>query len=60
MGVKLLAGGLLSVADVAAEVVVVLAAVTEKIGLNPEASRGLALLTDAKLPAGAVTAAAAE
>lgn len=42
---------MLSDADVADEVVV-----TEKMGLNPEASRGLALLTDSELLAGAVAA----
>lgn len=51
MGLKFWTVGLLSGAGVAAEVVVV----TEKMGLNPEASRGLVLLTDAELLAGAVT-----
>lgn len=50
MGLKFWAGGLLSGADVAEEVVVV----TEKMGLNPEVSRGLVLLTDPELLAGAV------
>lgn len=54
MGLKFWAGGLLSVAEVAAGVEVV---VTEKIGLNPEASRGLVLPTDAELLAGAVAVA---
>lgn len=44
MGLKFWTGGLLSGADVAAEEVVVVE--TEKMGLNPEASRGLVLLTD--------------
>lgn len=51
MGLKFWTGSLLSDADVADEVVV-----TEKMGLNPEASRGLALLTDSELLAGAVAA----
>lgn len=51
MGLKFWTGGLLSDADVADEVVV-----TEKMGLNPEASRGLTLLTDSELLAGVVTA----
>lgn len=52
MGLKFWTGGLLSGADVAEEEEV---AATEKMGLNPEASRGLALLTDSELLAGAVT-----
>ena len=51
MGLKFWTAGLLSGTGVEVEVVVV----TEKMGLNPEASRGLVLLTDAKLLAGAVT-----
>lgn len=43
MGLKFWTGGLLSGVDVAEEVVVV----TVKMGLNPEASRGLALLAGA-------------
>lgn len=53
MGLKSGTGGLFSGAVVAEEVVV-----TEKMGLNPEASRGLVLLTDAELLAGAVARAA--
>lgn len=49
MGLKLWTGGLLSGVDAAAGVGVV---VTEKMGLNPEASRGLVLLSEAKLLAG--------
>lgn len=52
MGLKFWTGGLLSGVDVAEEVVV-----TAKMGLNPEASRGLVLLTDSELLAGAVTVA---
>lgn len=48
MGLKFWTGGLLSEADVAEEVVA-----TEKMGLNPEASRGLVLLADSELLAGA-------
>ncbi len=52
MGLKFWTGGLVSGVDVAEEV-----AVTAKMGLNPEASRGLVLLTDSELLAGAVTGA---
>lgn len=45
MGLKFWTEGLLSGVDVADEVVVV----TAKMGLNPEASRGLLLLTDPEL-----------
>lgn len=54
MGLKLWTGGLLSGVDAAEEVVV-----TEKMGLNPEASRGLVLLMDAKLLAAKLLAGAA-
>lgn len=50
MGLKFGTEGLLSGVGVAEEVVVV----TAKMGLNPEASRGLVLLTDPELLAGAV------
>lgn len=53
MGVKFWTEGLLSGVDVAAEVVVA----TSKMGLNPEANRGLVLLTDPELLAGAAAAA---
>lgn len=49
MGLKFRTEGLLSAVGVAEEVVV-----TAKMGLNPEASRGLVLLTDPALLAGAV------
>lgn len=55
MGVKFGTEGLLSVVDVTEQVVV--AAVTSKMGLNPEASRGFVLLTDPELLAGAEAAA---
>lgn len=48
-GLKVWTAGLLSGVGVAEEVVVV----TAKMGLNPEASRGLVLLTDPELLAGA-------
>lgn len=51
MGLKFGTDGLLSGVGVAEEVVVVV--VTAKMGLNPEASRGLVLLTDPELLAGA-------
>lgn len=51
MGLKFCRGGLLSEAVVAAGV-----AVTEKMGLKPDASRGLVVLTDAELLAGAAGA----
>lgn len=57
MGLKFWTGGLLSEADVA-EVVVVVVAVTAKMGLKPEAISGLVLLTDAELLAGAAVTAA--
>lgn len=50
MGLKLWTEGLLSGIDVAEEEVVV----TAKMGLNPEVSRGLVLLTGPELLAGAV------
>lgn len=56
MGLKFWTGGLLSEADVAEVVVVV--AVTAKMGLKPEAISGLVLLTDAELLAGAAVTAA--
>lgn len=49
MGLKLWTEGLLSGVDVVEEVM----GVTAKMGLNPEASRGLLLLTDPELLAGA-------
>lgn len=52
MGLKLWTGGLLSGADVDEEEVVVVAE-TAKMGLNPEDSRGLVLLSDSDLLAGA-------
>lgn len=55
MGLKFWTGGLLSEADVAEVVVVV--AVTAKMGLKPEAISGLVLLTDAELLAGAAVTA---
>lgn len=51
MGLKLGTGGLLP-EDVAGEGV----AVTAKMGLKPDASRGLVVLTDAELLAGAAVA----
>lgn len=56
MGLKFWTGGLLSVADGGAGVVVV----REKMGLNPEASRGLVLLIGAELLAGIVAVAVIE
>lgn len=53
MGLKLWTEGLLSGAAVAEELVVVV--VTAKMGLNPEDSRGLALLTEPELLAGTPT-----
>lgn len=53
MGLKVWTEGLLSGADMAEEEEVVL---TEKMGLNPEASRGLVLLSDSELLTGAVVA----
>lgn len=50
MGLKLWTEGLLSGVDVVEEVV----GVTAKMGLKPEASRGLVLLTDPELLAGGV------
>lgn len=50
MGLKFWTGALLSWVDVAEE-----EAGTAKMGLNPEAKRGLVLLTDSELLAGAVT-----
>lgn len=58
MGLKFWTGGLLSEADVAEVVVVVVVAVTAKMGLKPEAISGLVLLTDAELLAGAAVTAA--
>lgn len=52
MGLKFWTAGLLSRGGTAEEDVVV----TEKMGLNPEASRGLVLLSDSELLAGAVVA----
>lgn len=54
MGLKVWAGGLLSGVDVTEEEVVVMAA---KMGLNPEDSRGLVLMPDPELLAGAVAVA---
>lgn len=51
MGLKFCTGGLLSEAVVAEGV-----AVTAKMGLKPDASRGLVVLTDAELLAGAAVA----
>lgn len=56
MGLKLCTEGLLSGVDVVEDEVV---AVTAKMGLNPEDSRGLVLLSNSGLLAGAVVAAAA-
>lgn len=53
MGLKFCTGGLLSEAVVAAGV-----ALTAKMGLKPDASRGLVVLTDAELLAGAAVAVA--
>lgn len=53
MGLKVGTAGLLSCVGVSEEVV----AATEKIGLNPDVSRGLVLLLDSELLAGAAAAA---
>lgn len=54
MGLKVGTAGLLSCVGVSEEVVVA----TEKIGLNPDVSRGLVLLLDSELLTGAAAAAA--